>query len=130
MKYWTLNDDRRIVALVGFWNVLAGDVGGVVPESTVLPTEEQPLWIGHTARIGKNITLSAATLIKEGAKIEARVEIGSAVIIGENTQVCYRSIIRSDCIIGADCRIGDWSAIGPCNSLADYTKLGQHSVIP
>jgi hypothetical protein len=47
VKYWEIREDRKIVALIDFWGIKAGDVGGTVGADVTLPPDTSPMWVGE-----------------------------------------------------------------------------------
>ncbi len=55
--------------------------------------------------------------VKEGARIEGRVRLGTGSIVREG------SVIRGPTIIGKDCIIGPETYVGPYTSIGDGSRL-------
>lgn len=102
MKYWKLNEDRQLVALVDYWNVKAGDIGANIPDSCQLGSDEYPLWIDSSARIGGCVSIGECVEVGNGVNIGDCVDIGNAVRIGASATI-------GNCIdIGNYVSIGNW----------------------
>lgn len=64
-------------------------------------------YIDATAKLGKNISIGAFSVIEEGAEIGDDCHIANHVCIGKNVKIGANSRINSSVVIEAGCRLGE-----------------------
>ena len=135
---WKLNEYRRLVALTAIGGYAQpGDIGGYIPEGTVLPYADELLWVAYDACIGDGVQLAAEVVVEAHARIMDNVRlarcvrvghdtiIGASTVIGHFTYIKNNCEVGKNCIIADDCIINSGSIIGNDCHLGYSTELGR-----
>ena len=130
MKYWEINSQRRLVAIVDFWGVSAGALGAEIPESCKTPSEDSPMWIDYDVTVGKKVSIGSYSRVERGAEIGDSSEISNMVRIGERTKIgggvrIEEGVrISEGCEVKRDSSIGRNSTVGRCAKINSSVSIG------
>lgn len=128
---WKLNEDRRLVALAAIKGYAQpGDIGGYIPEGTVLPDADELFWVAYSAYIGNGVHLAAEVVIeahaciKDNAQLAQCVRVGRNTIIGASTVIDRFTCIKNNCEVGKNCVIADDCIINSGSTIGNDCHLG------